>query len=197
MVRKVVVSLILLTQLAQAAGQTLVLRWQGDQSPRCQKLVEAFLSELRSMATDRAIELEAVAPTTLPTDGAQRRAVDLKCEGEAIRIAEGGYSTLMRYSPKAAGFDATDWLPFQQRYLREDSKPLELAALAPKGEPLAAPTPASSAITMAEKQPDTKSGKSIFQRWWFWGLVAGAVGGGIYAVTQSGSRGSSVNVEIQ
>lgn len=201
MVRKIVVSLILFTQLAQAASSSLVLRWQGDQSPRCQKLVESFLSELRSMALDKAIELEAVANSSAPsTTDETRRALDLKCDGEAIRISENGHSMLLRYSPKAAGFDATDWLPFQQRFLREESKSLELAALTPKSIAASAQAHTSdsaNSVSLAEKQPDAKNEKSLFQRWWFWGIVAGAVGGGIYAVTQSGSKDTAVNVEIQ
>lgn len=196
MVRRIVLSLVLLSQVSQAATSGLLLRWKGDKSPRCQRLVESFLTELRSMASDQLIELEAIEPAAARPD---RKLVEMECEEAAVKVTGNGHSMILRYSQKASGFEALDWLPFQQSFLREQpvasaepAQPVTLASLAP-----ASAENKSAPATMAEKTPETRSEKSIFQRWWFWGLVAGAVGGGVYALTQANSRESSVNVEIQ
>jgi hypothetical protein len=91
----------------------------------------------------------------------------------------------MRFLPKANGFDAMDWLPFQQRYL---AAPVNLAPAA-REEP-ALPRTASVSETRI-------AGESLLQRWWFWALVAGA-GAGVYAVAKGAGAGtSSINVEIR
>lgn len=197
MVRKIVISFVLMSQAASAATPGLLLRWKGDKSPRCQKLVESFLTELRSMASDQLIELEAVAAAAAQPD---RRLVEMECAANTIKVNGNGHAMSLRYSQKASGFEALDWLPFQQSFLREQvgapvpetPQSVTLASLAP-----ASVENKSAPATMAQKIPETKSEKSIFQRWWFWGLVAGAVGGGVYALNQANSRKSSVNVEIQ
>ena len=190
MVQKIVILILLSAQLAQAATPHLLLQWSGDKSPRCQKLVETFLTELRALASDRLIELDAIDTINMKSDSPGRFAIKISCEQNAIRVGSTEDSLLVRYSPKAAGFEAMDWLPFQHKYLRPDATP-ELADLAPQSVKNANEelnTPATQEV---------KADKTIFQRWWFWGIVAGAVGGGIYAITSSNSRSSSVNVEIQ
>ncbi|MBI3555516.1 MAG: hypothetical protein HY074_04555 [Deltaproteobacteria bacterium] len=108
----------------------------------------------------------------------------------------------MHYLAKAGGFDATDWLPFQQKFLRTpatSTAAAEEVRLAPEppaqpdGTPLPLADPARLATSTTPEPPST----SILKKWWFWALVGG-VGAGAFALTRLGQHDSnSMNVEIR
>lgn len=176
--------ILLAAQVAQAApSQYLKFKWQGSKKPVCQHLIEIFFTELRSMAADRIIELETTDSSTAP--------LSLTCSEKAsstVDVSDGQQILSLHYMAKAGGFDAADWVPFQERYLR--LSPINLAPEAHSPEPLG--------MTMANAEPQGAQKKipAIFQRWWFWTLL-GTVGAGTYfLVNHSGGSSSSVNVEI-
>lgn len=202
MVQKILTIILILSHTSAVAASTslyeetlvptsgLLLRWRGEKSVPCRKLVEVFLTELRALASDRIIELEAMGEQTSSSQSvSDLRPLDMQCVSHGVQISEDENSLLLRYLEKASGFDALDWVPFQERYLRASK-----ISLAPR--PPLSPTSATPvAMSVAEDKPSARV--PLLQRWWFWGIVAGAVGGGIYALTQSQSNTSNVDVEIQ
>ncbi len=177
------------------------LVWQGAKSPGCQRLVEAFLSELRALASDRVIQLEARQPA-----GGSNRDFAMQCEEHetpprSLVVRQGAEAVTMHYLAKAGGFDATDWLPFQQKFLRPGTDVAQTPSdpsLAPQpsaksdGIPLPLAEPGRSATMLGETATP-----SIFKQWWFWALVGGA-GAGAFALTRTGQHDSnSMNVEIR
>src|SRR5947209_237389 len=107
----------LFSAIAQAAQPELLLHWKPQSASGCQKLIESFLSELRALASDHTIELDT-AEKHEDSDAAKRH-IDLSCEdGTRVRVESQGNVVFLRYLAKAQGFDAADWLPFQQKFLR-------------------------------------------------------------------------------
>ncbi|MBI3542675.1 MAG: hypothetical protein HY075_05305 [Deltaproteobacteria bacterium] len=210
MVRKTITLILLLSTTCQAAGLpgtgALYLRWEGSKSAVCQKLIELFLAELRSLAGDRPIRLEAApTPPRVPAadpapqgEGAQRT-LTIACPANAnpvstVLASEGDETVTLHYLAKANGFDAADWLPFQQKFLRPRAEPVAvaLAPVAREPDPIAPPV---SAIETSATEPGDKP---FFKRWWFWALVGSAAAGGAYAFSRAASRDSgSINVEIR
>jgi hypothetical protein len=184
---KFIIWLLLGAQISQAAVAPLKFRWDGEKRPQCQHLVEIFFSELRSMAAERPIELEAVSSPTPRQPAQNENILHLKCAETTptLVVSDGQEALTLRYLAKADGFDSTDWIPFQERYLRP--KPIETSDLA---------LPASKADGLSTISADIKSSSSpIYHRWWFWSLVGG-VSLGAYLISRGASKSSSVNVEI-
>ena len=195
MVQKILTIILILSHTSALASEApasgLLLRWRGEKTSPCQKLVETFLTELRSMASDRVIELEAVGKTASTNHSIlDLRPLDMQCVSHGVQIIEEDHSLVLHYLDKALGYDALDWIPFQERYLRGPK-----ISLAPR-PPLPVSTPEPTVNTVAAVE-NIAPKMPLVKRWWFWGIVAAAVGGGIYALTQSGSNASNVDVEIQ
>jgi hypothetical protein len=179
-----------------ASGEMgLSLRWIGSHSESCQKLFELFLSELRSIAADRVIELEA-HPEKNPQPSSLR-ALNAECfedggKSESIRIrsaTDNEEPLVLHYVVKANGFDATDWLPFQQRYLRSEP---DLSLLSATGKTQNLPHVDENVATSTVSE--SSSGR-IWQKWWFWALVGG-VGATAYVLTRQSTQHTGMNVEI-
>lgn len=190
---------LLLESSALALSHGFAVHWKGARDERCQRLVEAFLYELRSTVPEQPIELEATngEPRGLAnTDEStpRPRHLDVECDGQDQRRLKVNERHL-RFLAKAGGFEATDWLAFQRAHLSPDDheQPAEPISLAPVPKPSQEPAREPAQTISAE----VGSG-SIFKKWWFWALVGGA-GAGIFAVTQltKGSPSGGINVEIQ
>ena len=201
MVCRLIALILLFSISAQAATPGLLLDWSGSKSPRCQKLVEDFLAELRSMANDRPIELEAVtsdehaAQTMNPAIRLQLSCIEPQNgDSGAVSVSDNQTTIRLHYVPKAEGFDAMDWLAFQKRYL-QIPQDISLAPTQAKRD-LANIAPPALDESNRLSAVDKLSSTPFYQHWWFWSLV-GVAGAGIYALTRAASsRDSSLNVEI-
>jgi hypothetical protein len=167
--------LLLTTQPARAA-EPLLLHWSGSKDAGCRLLVETFLSELRSVALDRTIELEAFS-----REG-RAGGLGLECDrGKTptqLLVREPGLrrpEISMRFLSRSRGFDAEDWLSFQQRYLRPAGAPPE-RALSEEREPVLSPVARDedTRISTATAATPGAESKPLLRRWWFWALVASA-----------------------
>jgi hypothetical protein len=179
--------LLLAVEPARAA-EPLLLHWSGSKDAGCRQLVETFLSELRSVALDRTIELEAFAPGR--TGG-----LGLECDrGKAptrLLVHETGSRRPeigMRFLARSRGFDAEDWLSFQQRYLRP-------AAALEEREPVLSPVAREDAVPVAAPAGETPGGggKPLLRRWWFWALVGSAAITAVALTSGAASEPDSAN----
>lgn len=203
MVQKIIISILMTTLNAQAVlPPGLQVVWRGSHQTSCPGLVEKFLAELRSVASDRLIQLEMVQPAgRIDRDLAVTPTTfEIECDPHdverlyVIDLDRGGRMS-MRYQKKALGFDAIDWLSFQERFLRPR---LGNIALEPMRELTALGSDPRSSIS--EKPPSEASSKPrpIYSQWWFWTLLGGAAIGS-YGLTRALRSGSSesINIEIR
>lgn len=222
MVRRVIWLLVLslacenVAPAALSPPTDLVLSWKGLKTRSCQKLIESFLSELRSLASDRRIQLEAAEDAVPNQSAAQAPAGDthpqqkleLECGGrygspETLTVASQHDRIELRYFSKAGGFDASDWLLFQQKYLRPTANEISLAPTSvtePQGTRNLAQLPANPALATSVASVPNDAGSSIFGKWWFWTIVAAGLGAGAYGLVRATSGGNDssgrINVEI-
>lgn len=193
--------LIILSLTAQAATpDALVIVWQGSEIAECKNLVDSFLTELRTLASDRSIELESGQTTLNQNHG--KRTMALNCQQSRpsqlqITDLQDGQTLSLRYLRKAQAFDAVDWLPFQKRFLRPNQN-TEAVDLAPHPH-TADRLPAEQTLASSTAEADvTHGGTAIYQKWWFWAALVG-VGAGVFGIVQMTKSDSAnrINVEIR
>lgn len=188
--------------VTEQASRPLKILWQDPKPASCQHLVESFVAELRAIATDRIIELDMLPPAKITKEGetpkndsiAESRPVLIwiRCAASPnlIETTDGSRQVPLHFLTKAGSFDATDWLAFQQRFLRVES--LSLAQLAPSATPLDAGFTESAMLANAASHP------SLFNEWWFWtGISALAAAAYVTGKAIHNAASSSVNVAIQ
>ncbi|MEW6055369.1 MAG: hypothetical protein AB1540_02045 [Bdellovibrionota bacterium] len=208
MVLKIISCLLLFCLSTQASAQMLRIHWKGAKNKSCQNLIEIFLTELRTLASDRVIELELKQPTAdLPTNSGQ--SLNVLCSNETghhntIEVEGKAEKLYLRYLPKARGFDANDWLAFQQAYLRfQILEPALAPQVSLKPEPQSAEILSKSPASEIESQKSTsvtadspRENSSIFTKWWFWSLVGGAGLAATYSVVRTSQDRSKGDVTI-
>lgn len=191
MVQKVISFAVLVSTIAQGAtSPPILLKWMGSKPTNCHFLVERFLTELRSIATDRIIELEAFessGPASVFQE--QPRILELRCLANAsqtLELSDGSKTFVLRYLAKASGFDASDWLPVQRHFLR----PFSLAPVEHDSDLLKSEQ-TFSAISKSEVIAP------FYQKWWFWTLLGCGAGAGVYLFTQKSQETDRIRVEIR
>lgn len=198
--------------LAQNADRGLYLTWIESTTPQCQKLIEQFLLELRSITNETPIDFEVVKPNsnsiTLRHSQSDWLHLNAECfpknidQPISIFLIDDNKITLeLRYLEKSAGFNPQDWLLFQERYLKNqplkpeantatfsgiEKKELELSDLRPK---------AASEIDLNKTAAPTSS---LTSKWWFWTILGGLTTSAVITtLALTKNSGNQTNIEIK
>jgi len=185
--RTLPVLLLVSSEIAKASSPAITLYWNQEGSAYCQTLVENFLIELRTIATDQRITFDT-------TQSPSSDALQLHCKNvDVLKVVQDKSEPVeMHYLSRTKSFDANDWLILQQRFLR----PLPMLSLkTEKTDYQSSPAGGSNALLTEQNPSEIQENKgSLFQKWWFWSVLGG-LAVSAYGVTQL-TKGSGANVEI-
>lgn len=202
---RAVAILLILSLSSNAFAATLTVHWDLRASTACQSLVQTFLEELRSVAADHTIVVEP--KESADASKAAENSITLNCPGaETIEAsaktpAKEETKYLFRYIPSMKTLESADWIPFQDQFLSMvQDKPLsQNLTLQDIGtqQSYSAVEKAPALATESISEPESGKSKPLFQKWWFWGIVASAVGTSAYLLVNANSQPSTATIQVR
>lgn len=192
---------VLLSFAAQSSfgAEALSLRLKYKEHAKCPHL-EAFLMELRTVASDAALEIDLEGKEKFSAVEGQVSAVEflLQCEAQAVVLNSTKAGRFrFAFDKRTKTFAAGDWLEFQRKILNaerveslnavEKMPEVQMTDLSPMN-PVEAlkkeETELSPELSVTSSSPFEPS-KPFYKKWWFWGLVAAGIGTSVYLLTKS------------